>query len=307
MTVMAVLTIFTPTYNREYTLVRLYDSLKNQTKKDFIWQIVDDGSIDNTKETVEMWKKEGIVNIQYFWQENQGKPSATNLSIDKCETELWMCVDSDDILSKDAVEIIESEYEIIKDNNQCCGIIGGKYYIGSGEAVGVDGKNKYQMEMPSDISYISYEEITYRRKIKADKNYIYKMSIFKDYRYPIIENEKFIGESFLYEQLGTNYLYYISHHKVYFCEYLEDGLTANYLNLHIQSPKGYKILKEQMMCYPKPFIDKFKGAIMYVAACYLCKDKHIISNSPRKWMTTLAYPFGVVAYYKKYYKLIKEN
>ena len=43
------LTIFTPTYNRVKTLPRLYKSLKNQSCKDFIWLIVDDGSQDNTR------------------------------------------------------------------------------------------------------------------------------------------------------------------------------------------------------------------------------------------------------------------
>ena len=42
-------TIFTPTYNREYTLPRLYSDLKKQTYKDFEWLIVDDGSTDNTE------------------------------------------------------------------------------------------------------------------------------------------------------------------------------------------------------------------------------------------------------------------
>ena len=44
------LTIFTPTYNRVDLLQRGYEALCRQTCNDFIWMIVDDGSIDNTKE-----------------------------------------------------------------------------------------------------------------------------------------------------------------------------------------------------------------------------------------------------------------
>lgn len=47
------ITILTPTYNRKETLGRLYKSIKNQTCKDFVWMIVDDGSSDNTKEYIE--------------------------------------------------------------------------------------------------------------------------------------------------------------------------------------------------------------------------------------------------------------
>ena len=44
-----VLTIFTPAFNRAYTLNKCYESLKNQTYKNFELIIYDDGSIDNTK------------------------------------------------------------------------------------------------------------------------------------------------------------------------------------------------------------------------------------------------------------------
>lgn len=49
---MPFLTVFTPTYNRAYTLSRTYESLRTQKNKDFIWLVVDDGSCDNTAELV---------------------------------------------------------------------------------------------------------------------------------------------------------------------------------------------------------------------------------------------------------------
>ena len=48
-------TVFTSTYNRGYTLFRLYESLKNQGTTDFEWLIVNDGSTDNTHQLVEEW------------------------------------------------------------------------------------------------------------------------------------------------------------------------------------------------------------------------------------------------------------
>ena len=53
---MVPITVFTPTYNRADLLKRCYESMCRQTNKNFIWMIIDDGSTDNTKEVVDLWK-----------------------------------------------------------------------------------------------------------------------------------------------------------------------------------------------------------------------------------------------------------
>ena len=63
---MKLITIFTPTFNRKEQLKVLYASLCNQTNKDFIWLIVDDGSTDNTEELVSEWQKQNIIEIKYI-------------------------------------------------------------------------------------------------------------------------------------------------------------------------------------------------------------------------------------------------
>ena len=50
-------TILTPTYNRAGTLHRVYESLCQQTFKDFEWVVVDDGSTDNTHASVLAWQR----------------------------------------------------------------------------------------------------------------------------------------------------------------------------------------------------------------------------------------------------------
>lgn len=88
-------TILTPTYNRAYTLPRLYNSLLNQSDMRFVWVIVDDGSTDNTKALVESFKTDNFP-IMYLYKENGGKHTAVNLGVKYIDTKYTFIVDSDD-------------------------------------------------------------------------------------------------------------------------------------------------------------------------------------------------------------------
>ena len=56
-----IVSVFTPIYNRASLLNNLYESLLNQTKSNFEWIIVDDGSTDNVELIVDELKKENNI------------------------------------------------------------------------------------------------------------------------------------------------------------------------------------------------------------------------------------------------------
>ena len=296
---MALLTIFTPTFNRRRVLPRLYESLNSQSNKDFVWQIVDDGSTDGTRELVSAWIADGEVQIDYIQQENHGKPFATNVSLGKCNTKLWTCVDSDDYVSQDAVETILRECGKAAENPLCCGIVSPKLDCKSHLPLGSHGKQN-RWNCLSNGEFLNNTELVYKFKLFADKAYVFFAQIIKQYQYPILEGEKFIGESILYERMAQKYLYYISLSPFYLCEYLSDGLTKNNWRLHIKNPQGYKLLKCEAMLFPKPYIYRLKNAISYVVACFLCHDNKIIVQSPAPFLTLLAYLPAVALYRKRY-------
>ena len=79
---MAALTVFTPAYNRADLLPRCYESMKRQTRKDFIWMVIDDGSTDNTEELVKGWIADTAdFAIEYYRKENGGLHTAYNEAI----------------------------------------------------------------------------------------------------------------------------------------------------------------------------------------------------------------------------------
>ncbi|MGB5791342.1 glycosyltransferase family A protein, partial [Poseidonibacter sp.] len=85
-------TIFTPSFNRAYTLRRVFNSINNQkfNKKDFEWIIVDDGSDDNTDVLVEKFIENANFSIKYYKQENKGKHTCHNSAIKKSQGELCL-------------------------------------------------------------------------------------------------------------------------------------------------------------------------------------------------------------------------
>lgn len=70
-----VLTVLTPTYNRAKYLPKCYESLCSQTKSDFEWLIIDDGSTDDTEKVVNAWISDchRRFDIVYVKKENGGK------------------------------------------------------------------------------------------------------------------------------------------------------------------------------------------------------------------------------------------
>ena len=159
------LTVFTPTYNRAYSLPRCYKSLKKQTCKDFIWLIIDDGSSDNTKELVDLWIKENFISIKYIYQENQGMHGAHNTAYENIDTELNVCIDSDDYMPNDAVEKILKFWDKNK-SPELAGIIGLDAYE-SMEVIG----NKF----PDNLDKTTLFEINNKLKIKGDKKLVYML------------------------------------------------------------------------------------------------------------------------------------
>jgi glycosyltransferase involved in cell wall biosynthesis len=111
-------TVFTPTFNRAHTLPRVYDSLLNQTFKDFEWLIVDDGSLDNTKELIDLWINEKKINIHYFKQNNQGKHVAMDFAVEHAKGYFFLTLDSDDSCVQNALERFVYNWETIPVNER---------------------------------------------------------------------------------------------------------------------------------------------------------------------------------------------
>jgi glycosyltransferase involved in cell wall biosynthesis len=248
------LTIFTPTYNRAYTITRLYQSLLQQTCNDFEWLIIDDGSTDNTQELIQSFIQENKVAIRYFKQENGGKHRAINNGVQWAQGELFFIVDSDDYLAKHAIEQIYYHYDNIKDEADFAGICGCKAYF-SGKKVG--GEAIFTV---LDCSSLDFR---YKYRMQGDMAEVFKTEILKQYPFPEIEGEKFCPEALIWNRIAIKYKLRYFNENIYLCEYLPDGLTSKIFEIRKQSPQASVLYYSELGKMPIPFIQKIKANINY--------------------------------------------
>lgn len=293
------ITIFTPTYNRAYTLGRIYASLKKQKNTMFEWIVVDDGSTDNTRELVQSWIQEKYINIRYYYQENAGKMQAHNKGVDLAKYELFCCVDSDDYLTNNAIDIILKCWDEHKKDKNVIGLLNFKFSKKGQEVSSGNLKNVIGRTCTLDEAYRKYG-------LRGDAELIYRTEVIKNFSFPHFNGEKFVPELYLYDQLDRVGKLYMQGRKLFICEYLPDGYTASMKKTIHDNPCGYEAyIVQRLDIVDRKFLDTAEDAIRYVAIekCRHKSNKEIIKQSPQKHITRLVLPFGELFYhlaYKKY-------
>lgn len=118
--------IVTPTYNRERFIAATIESVLAQTYKNIEYIVVDDGSTDQTREICATFP-----NVKYIYQENSGQSSAINNGWSRASGKYLMYLSSDDLLKPDAITnlvehveqydgkvIVYPDYDAIDENGE---------------------------------------------------------------------------------------------------------------------------------------------------------------------------------------------
>lgn len=292
------LTVFTPTYNRADCLKVGYEALCRQSCKDFLWLIVDDGSTDNTESLVRLWQAEDNgFEIKYIYKKNGGLATGYNVAIEAMDTELSVCVDSDDYLPDDAVEKIVAFWKKY----------GSDKYAG---IVGLDCKPNGEVIgdlLPEQKSINLIDLCTGKYPIKnGDRKNVVRTELYKSVA-PMKtfddEGERDANPHFFHLKISKNYDFLVMNENLCFVDYQEGGMTTNVFKQYLRSPKSFREMRLLDMSFENaPLKFTAKKTIHYVSSCILSKQP-CISASPRKFLTFLLYPFGVsLTIYLKYTK-----
>jgi len=283
------ITVFTPTYNRAYLLPNLYESLCKQQNKNFVWLIIDDGSSDDTKMIVDKWRINNVIEIEYYFKENGGMHSAHNVAYDMIETELNICIDSDDYLTDNAIDIIINHWNQNK-NDKYAGILGLDIYK-NGQVV----SNK---SFPTDLISGKYYELKGKYGLVGDIKFVYRTEVIKKYpKYPEFDGERFTPLGYKYLLIDQDYEMLFLNEPLCVIEYMADGSTKNIRKQYFNNPQGFLYERKVRMKYSFTLKERFTNAIHYVSTSLILRKKNFISESSNKFLTILAIPFGIALYF----------
>lgn len=248
------ITVFTPTYNRAYTLSTLYNSLLQQTNKNFEWLIVDDGSSDETREIVRNWEMEGKVKIRYIFKKNEGLNSAYNLAVAISLNEIFFRVDSDDYLKMNAIQLIYDTWYLVENDKDICGIVFLAIFD-NGNIVGTHPFNK--------VFRTNFFDYRYKYKATGDRAEVMKTEVLKKYPFPIILGEKFLPEGFMWNRIAYDYDALYMNIPIYIREYREDSITTKIVQTLKKNNKGATLYYTELLKHRQPFYFFFKHSLLY--------------------------------------------
>jgi glycosyltransferase involved in cell wall biosynthesis len=280
------ITVFTPTYNRAYCLDQLYQSLCTQTSDDFKWLIIDDGSTDGTGHLVKKWMDEERVEIDYHYKVNGGMHTGHNLAYSLINTELNVCIDSDDYMPINAIQLILEKWSNVNLKNRYAGIIG-LDALEDGQIVGT--------KVPDNITNGTLTDLYIKHKVKGDKKIILKTEVVNKYPfYPEFKNEKLVPLDVLYKLIEQDYLFIYVNEIYCIVNYQFDGSSKTIFKQYIQSPRGFAYARKIYIKYSKSKIDSFKAYAHLISAAIFSRDIKIAFREVNPLVTFALFPFGLV-------------
>ena len=313
------ITVYTPTFNRASTLPRVYKSLINQTEKEFVWLIIDDGSIDDTEKIVSEWMKNNIIKIQYIKKRNEGKTSALNYVYNNATTKYIVGIDSDDELLENAIELILREWEIINAN-------GLQDTIGSIRALNMNEYKKItygygQYKFPNDTKYI---DATWQEFVLKDRNNnecLVSEDLEKIKECALIENHFWlsdkvntIGDFNLAARLGRKYKSRLINQVVSIVHYDADNSLlrmTDYKKLHYNSiVSSFFFLNENLDYFSwnrKYFIKELLRFSVSIRAVKISSKEVIINISDKRFKILYKIFTPISFFICLYYKIFNLN
>ncbi len=188
------ISVIIPIYNTEKYLEECIKSVVNQSYENLDIILVNDGSTDNSKEICDKWAEKDS-RIRLINQNNMGAAMAKNVGLNNIKGDLFMILDSDDLLHKNNIEILCNCMKKEKSD-----IIEAFYTTIYEEFKNIDIHKNSQKESFNTENALK-ELIISRKFHQTPWNKLYKTELLKDIRFP---KDKYIDDEYWTYKLFAN-------------------------------------------------------------------------------------------------------
>ena len=211
---------------------------------------------------------------------------AHNTAYKHIDTELNTCIDSDDFMPDNAVELIVKTWRK-KGNDRYAGMIA-LDQIEDGTIIGKDFDRDLKETTLGDY---------YRKGGSGDKKLIYRTEVICKYpEYPIFNGEKYVSLAYKYSHVDQDYNMLVLNEPVCTVEYQTDGSSMNMYRQYWNNPNGFAFIRKHDMILSKSFREKMRNCIHYVSISLRIRNYSFLKETPLKLHTFLAVPFGTFLY-----------
>ena len=110
--------IVTTTFNSDKTVRDTFESVLNQTYKDYEYWIIDGASKDETIEIIKEYETKFDGRMKWVSEPDKGIYDAMSKGFQKCNGEILMLINSDDLFARnDALQLVAERFESCKDTD----------------------------------------------------------------------------------------------------------------------------------------------------------------------------------------------
>jgi len=232
-------TVFTPCYNSEKLLHRVFDSLQNQSYKDFEWIVINDASQDKTHEVIENFIAKANFPVNYIRNEkNLMLSNNFNIAIREAKGEFFIPAGHDDEFSPETLYTFLNYWEKF----------GSDLYSGITCLCNDQFGNLIGDQFPESPYFSNYFDVVYNIKVKGEKWGIIRTSVIKRFLLPE-DVDLYVSEGLIWLGIGKEYktIFINEALRSYYINEIGHASLSSIGKFGIKYPKGQRYLYLQMI------------------------------------------------------------
>lgn len=243
------------------------------------------------------------VRIEYIYKPNGGLYTGYNVAYQTIETELCVCIDSDDYMPDDAVEKIVGKWsgQSEEEKKKYCGITGLDFNVVDKKPIGG--------YFPDGIESIWFNDLRLKNLHVGDTKQVMRTVLMRDVA-PMegFEGERNFNPIYMLIQVLDKYPVLLLNDNLCWVEYQigADSMSQGIFKQYVNSPRSFAKMRKLEMCLEHNTMkDRIRSAIHYVSSCMIAKDRNWLQDSPEKMLTLMIAPLGMLLYIFIKYKTRK--